>query len=65
MSKLRREEIESNSYRVRVPWGWLFIEYQDVYIDRGNGMECGWEWRPAICFVFDPFHWWKIKEIKK
>ena len=49
--------------RGRVPWGWLVYACEDVIHDRseyGQGMVGGWDFRPAMTFVFDPFHNWKI-----
>ena len=49
--------------RTKVPWGWIVRGYAEVVHDRsedGGGMANGWDWRIAMCFVFDPFHWWKV-----
>lgn len=55
------ETINDNLYRVRVPFGWLVRWCDDMWEDlgRGHGIECGYNWRNSITFVFDPFHVWK------
>jgi 3-methyladenine DNA glycosylase AlkC len=62
---MKRDRIEENCYRIRVPWGWIVEVYQDVFTPMYTGyeqpeMKTGYEWRVSITFVFDPFHWWKI-----
>jgi len=51
--------------RLRTPMGWIVQSFTDIAHDRseyGQGMACGWDWRTALTFVFDPFHNWKIKK---
>lgn len=60
---MKREAIDiKNSsfyyFRTKVPWGWIVECVGDVM---EKNMESGYQWRPSITFVFDPFHWWKIK----
>jgi hypothetical protein len=66
---MKWEDVGNNTYigRARVPWGWLVYMTEPVIHDRSNwgqGMETGWDYRPAVTFVFDPFHWWNPKEDK-
>jgi hypothetical protein len=59
------EEIDSYRRRCRVPWGWVYECTEPVchnLFKEGRGMESGWDFRIAACFVFDPFHWWLRKE---
>lgn len=51
--------------RARVPYGWLVRSHSDVcHFLPDQGVKSGWDWRVSICFVFDPFHWWKLKKNK-
>jgi hypothetical protein len=46
--------------RLRTPMGWLVQAYADIVHDRseyGQGRVSGWDYRIALTFVFDPFHW--------
>jgi hypothetical protein len=58
------EDIDNYRRRLHVPWGWIYREVEDVahnMIVDGRGVERGWDYRIAVCFVFDPFHWWRIE----
>lgn len=38
----------------KVPGGWILKVMEEVYHDRsafGRGMEGGWDWRVALCFI--------------
>jgi hypothetical protein len=66
---MKWEEVDNGDYaglvcRTRVPWGWIVKYTEDVIHNRletGQGMVGGWDWRTSITFVFDPFHWWRLK----
>lgn len=52
---------EQSMRRLRVTGGWLVRVDAPVMHDQttmGRGMEGGWDWRPAITFLFDPQHQW-------
>jgi hypothetical protein len=60
------EQIDKHGFerRARVPFGWLFrideIVWHEPNKDFAGGD--GWDWRPAVTFIFDPFHCWKLKK---
>jgi hypothetical protein len=63
---MKREEIERNFYRIRVPFGWILEVWSDVSSPVYTGYYTteykeGYEWRISVTFIFDPFHLWKIK----
>lgn len=58
------EDIGMSTFRLRTPMGWLVrTDYEVIHdkSDYGVGMVGGWDWRPALAFVFDPLHRWQIK----
>jgi putative IMPACT (imprinted ancient) family translation regulator len=66
---LKWEKVESDDHsslsRVKVPWGWLVNNMDDVITQTYQGYshpvpERNYEWRNTLTFVFDPFHWWKL-----
>ncbi len=60
--KLEWEIIDPYHQRAKVPGGWIFKALEDVSHDKscdGHGMDSGWDYRVAICFVPDPNHEWK------
>lgn len=61
------EEIDPWHKRLSVPGGWVLKTFEDVIHDKsdgGRGMVSGWDWRVAMCFIPDPEHEWKIKDIE-
>ncbi|KKX53268.1 hypothetical protein X546_20545 [Brevibacillus borstelensis cifa_chp40] len=47
-------------FRAKVPGGWLVKICFEVAHDTSNGLQSGWDWRPALAFVPDPNHEWRI-----
>ena len=59
------EPIDNYSFRMKVPGGWVLKVLEDVMRDMapyGGGMNSGWDWRIAICFIPDPNHEWVIEK---
>jgi hypothetical protein len=44
--------------RARVHGGWLIVAIDDVYIDMGNEMLTGYQWRSSLVFVPDQSAGW-------
>lgn len=59
------EQIDNSHQRAKVHGGWLVKAFESVThnlcVD-GRGMEDGWDWRVAMCFVPDPNHEWVIEK---
>lgn len=51
-----------NTRRMRVPFGWIIKIWMQSSIEFSHqgSVSCS----VTSCFVPDPFHWWKIKEVK-
>ena len=60
--KLEWESIGDNFERAKVFGGWLVQNHTDVYHPENgfSGGGEGWDWRPALCFVPDVKHEWKL-----
>ncbi|HYD91030.1 MAG TPA: hypothetical protein VEA37_06015 [Flavobacterium sp.] len=57
------ETIEGGLERAKVFGGWLVRLNCDVMHAFPDGrFDGGWDWRPALTFVPDPNHEWKIGE---
>ena len=56
------ETIDGFHFRLMVPGGWVFKVLEDVVHETDRGKLPGWDWRPAICFIPDPNHEWKIEK---
>jgi len=57
------EQIDDYHQRCAVPGGWLVKAFEDVFHDcLDRGMQGGWDWRIAMCFVPDPEHVWEVKK---
>ena len=57
------EDIEPGRLeRAKVPGGWLVRAFEDVSHETNNGLQSGWDWRVAICFVPDPAYIWELKK---
>ena len=50
---------EDTTYKLKVPFGWLVKTIHKRGHTWGNGASDAVG--VAMCFVFDPFHKWKIK----
>lgn len=48
-----------NTYRFKVPFGWIVKSISE----RGHSWYNGASDAVGVgmCFIFDPFHWWRIK----
>jgi hypothetical protein len=60
---LEWEQIDDYTRRARVFGGWLVESNAPVYhnmMEQGRGMEDGWDWRIATCFVPDPNNKWRL-----
>ena len=55
--------------RCKVPWGWLVQSFENVFhpskVEYPGQFGTGFDYRIALTFVFDPFHWWKISNEKE
>lgn len=61
-TKINWENIDGYHHRLKVPFGWVFKVSElcsTPMLDQNPSWE--YEWRISTCFIFDPFHWWKIK----
>lgn len=57
------EEIDDYHQRAKVFGGWLVKTFVNVsHYTEYNGMQDGWDWRVAMCFVPDPSHKWIVEE---
>jgi hypothetical protein len=63
--KLEWEDIDLHHSRAKILGGWLVKAYENVVHNTGSGMQDGWDWRVAMCFVPDPNHEWVLEEDKK
>lgn len=64
---MKREKIERNYYRIKVPFGWILEVVSDVRSPINQGYSTpdyleGYEWRVSVTFIFDPFHMWKLNK---
>lgn len=61
--KFEWEWIDDHYRRAKVLGGWLVEGSTAVthnMIADGRGMESGWDYRIALCFVPDEGHYWKV-----
>lgn len=56
---MKWEQIDNYHCRCKVPGGWLLKAFENVshYLP-DRGLDSGWDFRVAICFVPDPNHEW-------
>jgi hypothetical protein len=60
---MKWEKIGDRDERAKVFCGWIVRSYTDVcHVVNGDTFKEGWDLRIAMCFVPDPFHWWKTNE---
>jgi len=56
------EQIDGFHFRLKVPGGWIFKVLEDVVHGSDRGLQPGWDWRVAICFIPDPDHLWVVEK---
>lgn len=55
------EQIDPYHKRCKIEGGWLVKAYEDVvHLSDSRGVESGYDWNVAMCFVPDPRHTWRI-----
>jgi len=64
MSILNWECFDNYYRRAKVFGGWLVIHDSDVSHQTDRGIESGWDWRPAMCFVPDANYEWRLEEVE-
>jgi len=55
---MKWEDIDPWHRRAKVPGGWLVKATEDRMHDTPNGMQSGWDWDIAMCFLPDSNHTW-------
>jgi hypothetical protein len=57
------EQVDNYTQRAKVVGGWIVKVSEDViHYTEYNGLQSGWDWRIAICFVPDQNYSWKLEE---
>ena len=57
------EDIDNFHRRAKIPGGWLIKAFEDVFHEASyNGLQSGWDWRVAMCFVPDPNYEWELEK---
>ena len=60
---MKWEPIDNRTERAKVFGGWLVMITEPVVHQTNNGVQDGWDWRLAICFVPDPEHQWELETL--